>query len=67
MIERRGLLPHPPQTHGTCGLCGAHNRDLYMIAAGDYIGWACGECRRQLRDSFIRQFCGTVEHTEPGE
>jgi len=38
-----------------------------MIAAGDYIGWACGECRKQLRDGFIRQFCGTVEHTEPGE
>jgi hypothetical protein len=38
-----------------------------MIAVGDYIGWACGECRRQLRESFLRQYCGTVEQTEPGE
>ena len=67
MTERREARPKTPQRHGKCGLCGGHNRDLYMIAAGDYIGWACGECRRQLRDSFIRQFCGTVGETEPAE
>lgn len=38
-----------------------------MVAVGDYIGWACLICRNELRDSFIRQFCGTLEHTEPGE
>lgn len=66
MNDRRGT-PAPPRNRGTCGLCGGHNRDLYMIAVGDYIGWACGECRRQLRESFLRQYCGTVEQTEPGE
>jgi hypothetical protein len=52
---------------GQCGLCFKRDTDLYMVAAGDYIGWACEECRRQLRDSYLRKFCGTIEFTEPDE
>ena len=66
MSERRGVQ-NPPRNHGQCGLCFRHDADLYMIAAGDYIGWVCDECRRQLQDCFIRRFCGTAEETEPGE
>ena len=53
--------------HGTCELCGGHNRELRILAMADFIGWACEECMRQLRDSLQRRFCSAGEETEPGE
>ena len=38
-----------------------------MLYIGDFAGWACDECINQLRKSQERQYCGTLEHTEPGE
>ena len=52
---------------GTCELCGAHGRELRILAMADFIGWACGECRRQMAEWVPRRWCGTVEETEPGE
>ena len=52
---------------GKCELCGGHGRVLHVIVIADFIGWACEECHRQLRESMTRLYCGTWEHTEPGE
>ena len=53
--------------HGTCELCGAHNRELRILILPDCICWACEACRRELEKCTLRRFCGTVEETEPGE
>ena len=53
--------------HGTCELCGAHDRDLLILAQTDFIGWACEECIRQLWDCQVRRYCSAGEETEPGE
>ena len=55
------------QRRGTCELCGAHNRELRILAIGDFIGWVCEICRLQLMKSQPRIWCGTGEETEPGE
>ena len=52
---------------GTCEICGAHERELRILAMADFMGWACGECRKQLADCLPRRWCGTTEETEPGE
>lgn len=52
---------------GTCELCGGHRRELRVLAAADFIGWACEECRKQLWESAARRYCGTIEETEPAE
>jgi hypothetical protein len=67
MKERRGIARELPKTRGRCQMCFGHDRELRMLFIGDFIGWACEECRRQLRESVERQFCATMEHTEPGE
>ena len=67
MNDRRGKEPNAPRRHGRCGLCGAHGRDLVILAQADFIGWACGECVRQLRECQVRRYCGTVEETETEE
>ena len=56
-----------PIKTGTCELCGGHNRERRILVIADFMGWACAECVRQLRESKPRIYCGTVEHTEPGE
>lgn len=53
--------------HGTCELCGGHNRDLRILFVGDFIGWACAECIDQIRDSQVRRFMPACEHSEPAE
>lgn len=57
----------PGRRRGTCELCGAHNRELRIMAMTDFIGWACEDCRKQLQKSTERLFCGSVEWTEPSE
>ena len=53
---------------GTCQLCGKHYQDdLRILAVSDFIGWACPECFRQLKDSMERQFIDAGERTEPAE
>ena len=52
---------------GTCELCGGHGRDLRILVQADFIGWACEECVRQLRECQVRRYCGTVEETETEE
>ena len=59
--QRKGII------HGTCELCGGHDRDLRILMIGGFIGWACEICRKQLRDSQERRFMPACEHTEPGE
>lgn len=52
---------------GTCEICGAHRQELRILAMTDFLGLACGECRKQLADCLPRRWCGTTEETEPGE
>ena len=63
MIERR----QDPKQHGTCELCGGHNRELKILFVGDFIGWACGQCRQQIQDCTIRRWCSAGEQTETAE
>lgn len=63
MIERR----QDPKQHGTCELCGGHNRELGVLFVGDFIGWACGQCRQQIQDCTVRRWCSAGKQTEPGE
>lgn len=53
--------------HGTCELCGGHDRDLRILVLQEFIGWACGECIRQIGDCMPRKFSSSGEHTEPSE
>ena len=55
------------KTARMCELCGAKGRELRMLAVGDFLGWACGECREQLRDSAAGIYCQSGERTEPAE
>ena len=57
----------PRKQNGTCEMCGGHNRELRILAIDDFIGWACDECRRQLRECIPRLFCSAGEETEPRE
>ena len=52
---------------GACELCGEQGRELRVLTVGDFMGRACEACRRQLKDSQPRIWCGTCEATEPGE
>ena len=63
MIERR----QDPKQYGTCELCGGHNRELKILFVGDFIGWACKQCRQQIQDCTVRRWCSAGEQTEPGE
>ena len=63
MIKRE----QDPHRNGTCELCGGHSRELRVLTVDDFIGWACEECRRQLRESLVRRYCSAGEETEPGE
>ena len=62
-----GINRAPAQRTGTCELCGGHNRELRILVIGDFIGWACEICRRQLRECQPRIWCSAGEETEPGE
>lgn len=66
MTDRRGSA-QLPKKRGTCELCGGHDRELMIMAIGDFIGWACAECIAQLRECQVRRYCGCGEETEPGE
>lgn len=52
---------------GTCEICGAHGRELRVLAMTDFLGWACEECRSQLAECMLRRWCDAGEETEPGE
>ena len=52
---------------GTCQLCGGHGRELRILAQDDFIGWACEECIRELRECQVRRYCSAQEETEPNE
>ena len=52
---------------GTCEICGAHGRELRVLAMTDFLGWACEECRIQLAECMPRRWCDAGEETEPGE
>lgn len=68
MTERRGTVkPSGLKRHGRCEVCGERDRDLRMLGAADFIGWACMDCIRQLQDCQERRFCNQAEHTETGE
>ena len=57
----------PPVRHGTCEICGGHDRDLRIMILPDFIGWGCGQCREQISKSEARRFIYTGEQTEPSE
>ena len=67
MSEHRGIFPKTATRHGKCELCGGHNRDLWIMAQGDFLGWACEECIRQLRECQVRRYCSAMEETETEE
>lgn len=52
---------------GTCEICGAHGRELRVLAMTGFLGWACEECRSQLAECMPRRWCNAGEETEPGE
>lgn len=52
---------------GTCEICGAHGRELRVLAMTDFLGWACEECWSQLAECMPRRWCDAGEETEPGE
>lgn len=53
---------------GSCQLCGKHYRDdLRILAVGDFIGWACPECFKDLQYCMERRFVNAGEMTEPAE
>lgn len=52
---------------GTCELCGAHRQKLRVLILSDFIGWACGECLRELEECTPRRYCSTGEETESAE
>ena len=56
-----------PRRNGVCQLCGAHGRELRILAQADFIGWACEACLRQLSECQLRKYCGTGEETETAE
>ena len=60
-------IQEDPRRTGTCELCGGHGRELRILCQADFIGWAWGECRRQLWECQIRRYCGTGEQTETAE
>ena len=60
-------MTEPYKRTGTCELCGRHNCELKILAIADFIGWACEECRQQLRECTARLYCSAGEETEPGE
>ncbi len=66
LADRRGKR-REIRREGTCELCGGHNRRLWMLAQMDFIGWACEECIRQLRECQVRRYTAAQEETEPGE
>ena len=51
---------------GKCELCGAHRRELRVLVIDDFFGWACEECRQQLRDSVIGIYCRRGENGTGG-
>lgn len=54
-------------THGTCGLCGTPDRDLWMLYIGDYGDWTRAECIEQIAKCQARRYCSAGEETEPAE
>ena len=56
-----------PRRNGRCELCGGHGRELRILFVGDFLGWACEICRRQIQDSTVRRWCAAAERTEPCE
>lgn len=67
MNERMIVSKPPPVRHGTCELCGGHNRDLRIMVLPDFIGWGCEQCREQISKCEPRRFVHTGEQTEPSE
>ena len=61
------LRPGMPERSGTCELCGGHGRQLKVLAIGDFIGWACEQCVRELGRGLPRQYIPQNEETEPCE
>lgn len=57
----------PPVKHGTCEMCGGHNRDLRILVLQDFIGWTCDECRDQIGECLARRYIPSGEATEPAE
>ena len=52
---------------GACELCGKKETDLRILFIGDFAGWACAECMKELQDCIPRRFTNGGEETEPGE
>ena len=60
-------LEPPKPVHGTCRMCGGHDRDLRLLSIGDYWDWTCAECIQQVAFSQARKFAPACEMTEPAE
>lgn len=56
-----------PGRAGTCQLCGGHGRELKILAIGDFWGWACEQCVREVGESLPRRYLPGGEQTEPSE
>ena len=74
------LRPEAPQRTGTCRLspfgilrcdqrrlCGGRGRALRILVIGDFTGWACEECHRELGKSLPRRYVPAGEQTETSE
>ena len=61
------LRTPPLKRSGTCELCGGHGRKLGVLAVGDFIGYACEQCIRELAQGLPRRHIPPNEETEPSE
>ena len=61
------LRPEAPQRTGTCRLCGGRGRALRILVIGDFTGFACEECHRELGKSLPRRYVPAGEQTETSE
>ena len=52
---------------GSCEMCGAPDKDLWMLFIGDYAGWTCAECISQVQKCQERRYVADGEHTECAE
>ena len=57
----------PGEITGRCQLCGEQGKTLKALFIGDFAGYACQECRKQLEECTARKYVSASEESEPAE
>ena len=61
------IAPREQKTQGTCQICWMREQQLRILTLGNFLGWVCPVCFRQLKDTRERLFIDAGEWTEPAE